>query len=55
MLQPAGAGSNMGEQHQMLYIQSSAPDDGRKHHPKHVEMTKENKLTYVVASCWLLS
>jgi hypothetical protein len=27
----------------------------RKHAPKHVEMTKKNKLTYVVASCWLCS
>jgi len=55
MLLPAGARSNMVEQYQMLYIQSSAPNDGRKHHPKHAELTKENKLTYIVASCWLLS
>jgi hypothetical protein len=27
-------GSNLGEYYQMLKIQSSAPDDGRKHRPK---------------------
>jgi len=53
MLLRAPAGSNMGEHYQMLSIQSSAPDDGRKHRPKHVELTKENKLlTYVVTSCY---
>jgi len=31
--------------------QSSAPDDGRKHRPKDVEPTRNNKLTYIVASC----
>ena len=36
-------------------MQSSAHDDGRKHRPKHVEPTWNNKLTYIVASCWLLS
>jgi len=49
------AGSNLGEYYQILYIQSGAPDDGRKHRPKHVELTRNNKLTYIVASCWLLS
>ena len=39
----------------MLQIQSSAPDDGRKHRPKHVELTRNNKLTCIVASCWLIS
>jgi len=29
-------------------IQSSAPDDGRKHRPKHVELTWNNKLIYIV-------
>jgi len=38
-----------------LQIQSSAPDDGQKHHPQHVELTRNNKLTYIVASCWLLT
>jgi len=28
--------SNLGESYQILQIQSSAPDDGRKHRPKHV-------------------
>jgi hypothetical protein len=32
------AGSNMGGQYQKLQIQSSAPDDGRRHLPKHVEL-----------------
>jgi len=32
-----------------------APDDGRKRRPKHVELTRNNKLTCIVASCWLLS
>jgi hypothetical protein len=36
-------------------VQSSAPDDGQKHRPKHVELTRNNKLTYIVVSCWLLS
>ena len=27
---------------------SSAPDDGRKHRPKHVELTWNNKLNYIV-------
>jgi hypothetical protein len=36
-------------------VQSSAPNDGRKHRQKHVELTRNNKLTYIVASCWLLS
>jgi hypothetical protein len=44
-----------GKYYQMLQIQSSAPDDGRKHRPKHVELTRNNKLTYIVASCWLFS
>jgi len=29
-------------------MQSSAPDDGRKHRPKHVEPTWNNKLIYIV-------
>jgi len=29
-------------------MQSSAPDDGRKHRPKHVELTWNNKLIYIV-------
>ena len=49
------AGSNLGEHYQILYIQSSAPDDGRKHRPNHVALTRNNKLTYDVASCCLLS
>jgi len=32
----------------MLQIQSSAPDDGRKHRPKHVELTWNNKLISIV-------
>jgi len=28
---------------------------GRKHRPKHVELTGNNKLTYIVASRWLSS
>jgi len=49
------AGSDVGKYYQMLSIQSSAPDDGRKHSPKHVELTRNNKLTYKLAPCWLLS
>jgi len=41
---PAAAGSNLGEHYQILQIQSSAPDDGQKLRPKHVEMTWNNKL-----------
>jgi hypothetical protein len=47
------AASDIGEYYQMLQIQSSASDDGRKHRPKHVELIRNNKLTYIVASCWL--
>jgi len=49
------AGSDIGEYYQMLQIQSSAPDDVQKHCPKHVELTRNNKLTYIVASRWLNS
>jgi len=42
------AGSNLGEHYQILYIQSSAPDDVRKHRPKHVGLTWNNKLVYIV-------
>jgi len=31
-------GSDIGEHYQMLSIQSSAPDDGRKHRLKRVEV-----------------
>ena len=43
----APAGSNLGEHNQILKIQSSAPDDGQKHGPKHVELTWNNKLIYI--------
>jgi len=49
------ASSNLGEYYQILYIQSSTPDDGRKHRPKNVELIRNNKLTCIVASCWFLS
>jgi len=49
------ASSYLGEHYQILWIQSSAPNGGRKHRPKHVELTRNNKLTCIVASCWLLS
>ena len=29
-------------------MQSSAPDDGRKYRPKHIEPTWNNKLIYIV-------
>jgi len=31
------------ETYKIQYIQSSAPDDGRKHRSKHVELTWNNK------------
>jgi hypothetical protein len=40
---------------QLGRMQSSAPDDGRKHWPKHVELTRNNKLTCTFVSRWLLS
>jgi len=46
------AGSNLGEYYRILQIQSSAPDDGRKHRPKYVELTRNNKFIRIVASCW---
>jgi len=49
------AGSDFVVHYQMLYIQSSTLDDGRKHRPKHVELTRNNKLTSIVASCWPFS
>jgi len=45
------AGSNLGEHYQILYIQSSAPDDGRKYRLKHVEPI----INLYSASCWLFS
>jgi hypothetical protein len=42
------AGSNLGEHYQILYIHSSALDDGRKHRSKHVELTCNNKLIYIL-------
>jgi len=32
----------------MRSMQSSAPDDGRKHRPKHIELTWNNKLIYTI-------
>ena len=32
----------------------SAPDDGWKYHPKHVEQFAGNKKLYIVASCWTI-
>jgi hypothetical protein len=49
------AGSDIGEYCQMLKIDSRFPDDGQKHRPKHVELTRNTKLTYIVATRWLLS
>jgi len=49
------ASNNLGEHYQILQIKLSAPADGRKHCPKHAELTRNNKLTCRVASCWLLS
>ena len=46
------AGNDIGVCYQMLEIQLSAPDDGRKHRPKHVELTRNNRLTCIV--CILL-
>jgi len=42
------AGSSLGEHYQILQIQSRTPDDGRKHRPKHVQLTWNNKLIYIV-------
>jgi len=42
------AGRNLGEHYQIRQIQSNAPDDGRKHRPKQVEPTWNNKLIYIV-------
>jgi hypothetical protein len=33
---------------QILWIKSSAPDDGRKYRPKHVQLTWNNKLIYIL-------
>jgi len=49
------AGSDFGEYYQMLQIQSSARGDEQKYCPKHVELIRNNKLTYIVASGWLYS
>jgi hypothetical protein len=49
------ASNNLGEHYQILQIKLSAPADGQKHRPKHAELTRNNKLTYILASCWLLS
>jgi hypothetical protein len=49
------AGTDIGEYYQILEIKSSAPDDIKNHRPKHVELTRNNKLNYIVATCWLFS
>jgi len=36
------------ENYEILEIQSSAPDYGQIHRPKHVELTLNNKLIYIV-------
>jgi hypothetical protein len=36
-------------------MESRSPDDERKHRPKYVELTRINKLTCIVETCWLLS
>jgi hypothetical protein len=41
------ADSNLVKYYQILQIQSSPPDDGRKHRPKHVELTGNDKLTCI--------
>ena len=46
------ASSNIGDNFQKLQLQRYAPDDGRKHRPKHVELTGSKEIT-TVASCWL--
>jgi hypothetical protein len=46
------AGSNLVEYYQKLQIQSSAPDDGRKHRPKHVELIGNKEINQKTASCW---
>ena len=43
------SGNSLGKHYQILQIQSIAADDGRKHCPKHVELTWNNKLIYIVA------
>jgi hypothetical protein len=47
--------SDIGGYYQMLQIQSIAPNDGRKNRPKHVELTRNNKLTCIVAYFLLFS
>jgi hypothetical protein len=42
------ASSNLDEHYLTLYIRSSVLDDGRKHRPKHLELTMNNKLIYIV-------
>jgi hypothetical protein len=43
------AASDIGEYYQALQIQSSAPDDSQKLRPKYVELTRNNKLTYIAS------
>jgi hypothetical protein len=40
--------NNTKPQYKQYKIQSSAPDDGRKYRPKHVEPTWNNKVIYIV-------
>ena len=46
------AGSKISGLYQKLSIQSSAPDDGRKHRPKHVELIGNKQIYQKVASSW---
>jgi hypothetical protein len=36
------------EHYHILQMQSSAPDAGRKHRPKYVQLTLNNKLIYIL-------
>ena len=46
------ASSNIGGLYQKLYIQSRAPDDGRKHLPKTVQLIGYKEINQKFATCW---
>jgi len=49
------ATSNMLNNTRSCKYSCDAPDDERKYHLEHVELSRNNKLSYTVASCWSFS
>jgi len=49
------AGSDIGDNTRCCKYSQVLLMMGKKHRPKHVKLTTNNKLAYIFASCWLFS